>query len=65
MLKIRILLYTTFALSCVWLLSGCETSINTDYQTRFFYKGKDDPYMSRGSGITNSTGFVTFNKESE
>ena len=60
MLKIRILLYTSLALVSVWLLAGCTTSVDTSYTTRWFYKGDDDPYKSRGSGRTTSSGFTTF-----
>lgn len=64
MIKVRLILYATLLVATLFTLLGCETTIGTNYSTRWFYKAPDDPYKSRASGKTSQHGFTSF-KESE
>lgn len=46
----------------LWCLGGCETSVDAQYQTRWFYEDESDVWKSRASGATMSRGFTAFNK---
>lgn len=64
MLYARIFLISTLLIGFAVALSGCESSYDINHTTRFFYKGDEDPYKSRGSGRTTGSGYTTF-RESE
>jgi len=64
MLRVRIFLYSVLALTLILTLcSGCETSVNSNYTTRWFYTAPHDPYKSRASGPTSERGFTSFFKD--
>ena len=61
MIKIRIVLYATLTAATLFTCIGCETSIGTNYTTRWFYTAPNDPYKSRASGPTSAHGFTAYN----
>ena len=60
MLYVRMFLIGSLLTGFIIALSGCETHVDTSYNTRWFYEGDDDPYKSRGSGLVTGSGYASY-----
>lgn len=60
MLYVRMILISSLLIGFVIALTGCETTVDHSYTTRWYYKGDDDPYKSRASGRTTGSGYTSY-----